>query len=168
MAEIARGAPWARPMCLVRGVVDALNELGVRKLVVGTPYLDEINTAEAEFLLKRGFEILDVQGLNLATGTEMGQVTPAFWREFAIAIDRSDADAVFLSCGGIRALEVAEEIEQAIGKPLITSNQAQFWSCLRRAGITDRLQGFGRVFSRAGKALLPPGGSGSRPADRQS
>lgn len=168
MAEIARGAPWARPMCLVRGVVDALNELGVRKLVVGTPYLDEINTAEAEFLLKRGFEILDVQGLNLTTGTEMGQVTPAFWREFAIAIDRSDADAVFLSCGGIRALEVAEEIEQAIGKPLITSNQAQFWSCLRRAGITDRLQGFGRVFSRAGEALLPPGGSGSRPADRQS
>ena len=155
LAEIAMGAPWARPMCLVRGVVDALNELGARKLVVGTPYLDEVNTAEAEFLLGKGFEILDFQGLNLATGTEMGKVTPEFWREFAIAIDQPDADAIFLSCGGIRALEVVEEIERATGKPVITSNQAQFWSCLRRAGITDRLRGFGRIFSRNGEALLP-------------
>ena len=57
--------------------------------------------------------------------------------------------------GGIRALEVAEEVEQAIGKPVITSNQAQFWSCLRRAGITDELKGFGQIFSKPGEALLP-------------
>ncbi len=168
LAEIARGAPWARPMCLVRGVVDALNELGARKLVVGTPYLDEVNTAEAEFLLGKGFEILDFQGLNLETGTEMGKVTPDYWREFAIAIDQPGADAIFLSCGGIRALEVVEEIEQAIDKPVITSNQAQFWSCLRRAGITDRLQGFGRIFAREGTSLLPRDRTGSRHQDCRS
>ncbi len=158
MSEIRKGAPWARPMCLVQGVLDALNELRVKKLVVGTPYLDEVNTAEAEYLLEKGYEVLDVQGLNLSTGTEMGQVTPDFWKTFAIGIDQPDADALFLSCGGIRALEVAEEIEQTIGKPVITSNQAQFWSCLRRAGITDELRGFGQIFSRPGNALLPQTG----------
>ena len=155
MAEIKKGAPWARPMCLVTGVVDALHELGAKKLVVGTPYLDEVNTAEAEFLLEKGFEVLDIQGLNLSTGTEMGQVTPVYWKEFGVEIDRSDADAIFLSCGGIRSLEVAEQIEEATGKPVITSNQAQFWSCLRRAGIKDELKGFGQIFSRPGKSLLP-------------
>jgi len=155
MNEIRKGAPWARPMCLVQGVLDALNELGAKKLVVGTPYLDEVNTAEAEYLLSKGFEVLDIQGLNLATGTEMGQVTPAFWKDFAIAIDRPEADAVFLSCGGIRSLEVAAEIEDATGKPVITSNQAQFWSCLRRAGISDELTGFGQIFSCPGTSLLP-------------
>ena len=155
MAEIQKGAPWAQPMCLVTGVVDALNELGAKKLVVGTPYLDEVNTAEAEFLLKKGFEVIDIQGLNLQTGTQMGQVTPAYWKQFAEEIDHPDADAIFLSCGGIRALEVAEEIEQATSKPVITSNQAQFWSCLRRAGITDELKGFGQIFSRPGTSLLP-------------
>lgn len=158
MSEIRKGAPWAQPMCLVQGVLDALNELQVKKLVVGTPYLDEVNTVEAEYLLGKGFEVLDVQGLNLSTGTEMGQVTPEFWKTFAIRIDQPDADAIFLSCGGIRALEVAEEIEQTIGKPVITSNQAQFWSCLRRAGITDELRGFGQIFSRPGKAVLPQAG----------
>ena len=156
MAEIKRGAPWARPMCLVTGVVDALHELGAKKLVVGTPYLDEVNTAEAEFLLDKGFEILDIQGLNLSTGTEMGQVTPAYWKAFGVAIDQPNADAIFLSCGGIRSLEVVEEIEQATGKPVITSNQAQFGSCLRRAGVKDELKGFGQIFSKPGKSLLPP------------
>lgn len=155
MAEIRKGAPWARPMCLVTGVVDALNELGVKKLVVGTPYLDEVNRAEAEFLLGKGFDVLDIQGLNLSTGTEMGQVTPAYWHAFATQIDQPEADAIFLSCSGIRALEVADKIEQATGKPVITSNQAHFWSCLRRAGITDKLQGFGQIFSCAGISLLP-------------
>ncbi len=152
---IQEGAPWARPMCIVTGVVDALWAVGAQRLVVGTPYLDEINTAEAEFLVQKGFEILDIQGLNLETGIEFGQVTPAFWKEFAIQIDQPDADAVFLSCGGIRALEVAGEIEQIIGKPVITSNQAQFWSCLRRAGIADKLTGFGQLFDQPGTDLLP-------------
>ena len=47
--EISKGAPWAKPMCLVTGVVDALRELGVRKLVAGTPYLDEITPLKPSF-----------------------------------------------------------------------------------------------------------------------
>ena len=151
--EIRKGAPWAKPMCIVTGVFDALRELNANKIVVGTPYLDEINTAEAEYLTERGIEILDIQGLNLTTGIEFGRVTPAYWKEFALAIDRPDADAIFLSCGGIRSLEVVDEIEQAAGKPVVTSNQAQFWSCLRRAGIEDRLEGFGQLFQHPGNAI---------------
>ena len=98
--------------------------------------------------------MLDIQGLNLRTGIEFGRVTPNYWKAFAQEIDRPDADAIFLSCGGIRSAEVAEEIERISGKPVITSNQAQFWSCLRRAGVKDHVQGFGRIFSRAGDQLV--------------
>ena len=151
--EIKKGAPWTIPMTLVTGVVDALNELNAKKIVVGTPYLDEINTKEAEFLVEKGFELLDIQGLNLSTGIEFGRVTPNYWKQFALELDQPDADAIFLSCGGIRALEVVEEIEQATGKPVITSNQGQMWSCLRRAGIDDAIEGFGQIFLRDGKHL---------------
>ena len=159
MAEIRKGAPWAIPMTLVTGVVDALRELDVKKIVVGTPYLDEINTNEAEFLYQKGFEVLDIQGLNLNTGIEFGTVTPAYWTRFALEIDRPEAEAIFLSCGGIRALEVAAEIEKLIGKPVITSNQAQMWSCLRRAGVDDRIKGFGEIFYREGEGLRNYGDS---------
>lgn len=154
-AEIKKGAPWAQPMCLVQGVLDALNELGVKKMVVGTPYLDEINTAEAEFLVERGYEVLDIQGLNIASGWDMGLVTPDYWVKFAQEIDHPDADCIFLSCGGIRALEAVDEIEKVTGKPVITSNQAQMWSCLRRAGVMDELEGFGQIFKHSGTSIKP-------------
>ena len=155
MEEIQKGAPWAIPMTLVTGVIEALNEMNARKIVVGTPYLDEINTNEAQFLYDKGFDVLDIQGLNLETGIEFGTVTPDYWVRFALEIDQPEADAIFLSCGGIRALEVVEEIEQKAGKPVITSNQAQFWSCLRKAGVDDCLEGYGQIFTRPGSVVKP-------------
>ena len=151
--EIKLGAPWAQPMCIVQGVVDALNEIGAKKIVVGTPYLDEINEMEEQYLTNKGFNVLDIQGLNLKTGVEFGRITPEFIKQFACDIDQPDADAIFLSCGGIRALEVVEEIEQITGKPVITSNQAQFWSCLRRAGIKDKIKGYGMLFTKDGNTI---------------
>ena len=91
--------------------------------------------------------------MNLKTGIEFGTVTPDYWKKFAIEIDRPDADAIFLSCGGIRALEVVEDIEGLTNKPVITSNQAQMWSCLRRAGILDSIDRFGRVFHMDGHRI---------------
>ena len=145
--EIKKGAPYAIPMTLVTGVVDALRELKVKNLVVGTPYLDEINTNEAEFLFNKGFSVLNIQGLNLTKGIEFGTVTPDYWIKFAEEINEESADAIFLSCGGIRSTEVIDQIEQKVGKPVITSNQAQMWSCLRRAGVEDNISGFGKLFN---------------------
>ena len=154
MAEIKKGAPYAIPMTLVTGVVDALIELKIKKIVVGTPYLDEINTKEAEFLYKKGFEIINIQGLNLTKGIEFGRVTPEYWKKFALELDDINADAIFLSCGGIRTVEVIHEIENITGKPVITSNQAQIWSCLRKAGIEDNIRGFGKIFKCSGSSLI--------------
>ena len=145
--EIKKGAPYAIPMTLVTGVVDALKELQIKNLVVGTPYLDEINTKEAEFLNNKGFSILNIQGLNLTKGIEFGTVTPEYWIKFAQEINDESADAIFLSCGGIRSTEVIAQIEQKVGKPVITSNQAQMWSCLRRAGVEDKILRFGELFN---------------------
>ena len=155
MAEIRKGAPPSMPMTLVTGVVDALRELDAKRIVVGTPYLDEVNTLEAEFLTSKGFDVLDIQGLNQTTASEFGRVTPAYWQHFALELDRPEADAIFLSCTGTRSLEAVSAIEAAANKPVITSNQAMFWSCLRRAGIEDELEGFGQIFERAGASLAP-------------
>jgi maleate isomerase len=144
--QIAIGAPYTKPMSLVTGVVSALNAVQAKKIVIGTPYLDEINAREEEFFLSKGFEILRMEGLNLETGIEFGKVTPDFWNKFSLEIDCDDADAVFLSCTGIRSLDIIEKVEAQINKPVITSNQAQMWSALRLAGINDNLKGYGQLF----------------------
>lgn len=77
---------------------------------------------------------------------DITRVTPRFIAEFAQAIDDPNADAIFISCGAMRSIEVIDQIEQTCGKPVVTSNQGMMWHCLRMAGIEDRLDGYGRLF----------------------
>jgi len=145
-AEICRGAPYTKAITLVSGVVAALKQLEVKKLVIGTPYLDEINIVEKIFFQNNGFEVLDIKGLNLGNNIEFGTITPEYLKQFALSIDQKDADAIFLSCSGVRSLDIIEEVEALTGKPVITSNQGQMWHALRTAGIKDKLKGFGKIF----------------------
>lgn len=147
MAELNRGQPQARATSLITGVMRALHQVGARKIVVGTPYLDEVNQREADYMTAAGFDILAIEGLNLEKDSDMVRVTPAFIHDFAISLDRPDADAVFISCGALRTLDVIGDIETAIGKPAICSNQAMIWDTLRLAGIDDRFQGYGRLLA---------------------
>ena len=147
--ELKRGAPSAKTTTLVGAVGKALRAIGARRLSVGTPYVDELNTNMARYLLASGFEISEFQGLNLNYDREMIRVTPDYLIEFAEAIDRPDADAVLISCGALRSIDVVDEIERRVGKPVICSNQAMLWDCLRLAGVEDRLTGVGRLLREA-------------------
>ena len=77
----------------------------------------------------------------------MVRVAPGFIADFALAQDCAEADAIFVSCGALRTLDVIAEIEARAGKPAICSNQAMIWDCLRLAGIEDRFEGHGRLLS---------------------
>ena len=63
----------------------------------------------------------------------------------AKAVDTPDSDGVFISCTGFDALDVIEALEQDLGKPVVTSNQAAYWMCFRMAGIGEPIQGYGRL-----------------------
>ncbi|MCO4812764.1 MAG: arylmalonate decarboxylase [Gammaproteobacteria bacterium] len=146
-AELKRGAPGAQATSLITGVIRALNKIGARRIVVATPYLDEVNQREVDYLQQSGFEVISLCGLNLEKDSDMVRVAPEFIAEFALAQDRADADAIFISCGALRSLQVIAEIEERAGKPVICSNQAMIWDCLRLAGIDDRFEGYGRLLS---------------------
>lgn len=145
MEELSRGAPKARPTTLITGVIRALRALQARRIVVATPYLDEINVLEQRYLQKRGFEVLDIQGMNIVKDTDMVRVTPDFIMEYAKSIDRPDANAIFVSCGALRTLDIIDDLEREVGKPVIASNQAMLWDVLRLAGVEDKIEGYGSL-----------------------
>lgn len=144
-AELNRGAPGAKATSLISGVIRALNALQARRIVIATPYLDEVNRREVDYLERAGFEVLSICGLNLEKDSDMVRVAPDYITEFALAQDHPDADAIFVSCGALRTLDVVAEIESRAGKPVVCSNQAMIWDCLRLAGIDDRFEGYGRL-----------------------
>lgn len=142
-SELGKDAPGVPATSLITGVHRALRALDVRRIAVATPYLDEINAREVAYMQRAGFEISSLRGLNLEKDSDMIRVRPDVIARLAASVDRLDAQAVFISCGALRSLDVVETLEQALGKPVICSNQAMIWDMQRPAGIEDRIPGYG-------------------------
>ncbi len=142
---LREGARGARPTTLMTAVTTALSHVGAKRVAVATPYTDDLNTPIAAHLTAKGFNITEFQGLNLRYDRDMIRIAPDYLIEFAKTVDTPDADAVLISCGALRTIDVVEQIECGLGKPVICSNQAMLWRVLRLAGVEDRLDGLGRL-----------------------
>ena len=146
-AELKRGNPKAKPTSLVAGVIKALRALGAKSIAVATPYLDEINRIEARYLEQAGFNVVNIEGLNVERDSDMVRISPDYLSEFAQSVDRNSADCFFFSCGAMRSLGIVAELEAKMNKPVVVSNQAMIWDTWRMAGIPDRVTGYGRLLS---------------------
>lgn len=149
--ELRRGQPQAVPTSIITGVIAALEALQARRLVVCTPYVEPVNDAEIAYLEARGFTVDGLYGLGLEKDSDMVRLPPDFLAAYATAAAarHPDADAVFFSCGALRSIGIVDPLERALGKPVVVSNQAMVWDCLRKAGIDDCIEGRGRLFTVA-------------------
>lgn len=145
---LSQGAPNAKTSSLITGVIRALRAFDAKRVVVCTPYVDAVNQMEVEYLEARGIEVAGIYGLGLEFDSQMVRVPPDFLTEYAMAAAarHPDADALFFSCGAMRSVEIVDDLERRLGKPVVVSNQAMIWDCLRLVGVDDRTDGFGRLF----------------------
>ncbi|PWJ88174.1 maleate isomerase [Mesorhizobium loti] len=122
-----------------------LNRFSVRRVAVLTPYTDEVNYVIASNIEASGIEIAEFNSFNLSDNELMARITPDSIVQSALELDTSTADALFISCTAIRAVEVIEIIEAKIKKPVITAVQALFWQSLRLAGYNKPVPGYGSL-----------------------
>jgi maleate isomerase len=125
-------------------VVEALKELEIGKLAVVAPYVDEVCLRLKHFLQDSGFEVVSLETLGLAK--DIFKASPGEVYQLVKAADRSDADALFISCTNLRALEIIDALEQDIGKPIVNANQATMWHALRLSKIHGQLNGLGCLY----------------------
>lgn len=126
-------------------IVEALKTLRARKVVLLTPYIPEVNAREVAFLQAEGLEVLSATGLGLDTNTQMARLEPGVFVELGKKHRDDRADAYLVSCTAVRSAEVIDELERSLGRPVVTSNQAITWHCLRKGGIGDKVRGFGAL-----------------------
>jgi len=114
-------------------VIEAFRVLGVKKVAVATPYEDWVNELEKIFFEGSGVHVVNIRGLGRRR--LVGEIHPEILYHFAKAQDRMEADALFLSCMGLRTLEVLPRLEYDLGKPVLSSNQVSLWMLLRLCHI---------------------------------
>ena len=63
--------------------------------------------------------------------------------------DHPEAQAIVLSCTDMRSVETITKLEETLGKPVITSNQAMAFQAFQLAGIADPFPGYGQLLEAA-------------------
>ena len=127
--EIVQEATGIEAVATSRLVLEALQALGLRKLVLLSPY--KSNQSVIDYLRATGFDVVHDVALALEP-LEFAAVTPREWTELARQHDRPEADGIFLSCTNTTQIEAIADIERALGKPVVNSNQAVLWGCVKR------------------------------------
>ncbi len=124
----------------------ALEALEARSIALITPYADEINQRLREHLQQNRFEVPVMGSWNEPLDAKVGRISPESIRKAVLDLARSDrVDTVFISCTNLRALSILEELEDELGKPVISSNAALGWHCLRLSGVEERLPRYGSL-----------------------
>jgi maleate cis-trans isomerase len=118
-------------------IADALRALGATRLGVITPYDRHKTDHEVAFLEALGLTVVFARGYGLKGSDEYCTTPAAFWQEQAIALARPDVDAYLISCANVTTFPVLDAIEKAVGRPVISSNQAVVWDGLKRIGWRD-------------------------------
>ncbi|WP_338550443.1 maleate cis-trans isomerase family protein [Roseovarius phycicola] len=137
--------PEATCITPITASLAALDTFGAQKLAVLTPYVDEVNAVIADYLQTAGKQVCAFSSFRIEDNEDMAALTGEAIFQAALKSDRADADALFISCTAIRAVEVVDRIEQALGKPVVTANQAMFWQALRAAGCDASVEGYGKL-----------------------
>lgn len=123
----------------------AFGALGAQRLVLVSPYRQQTNDHEIAFLAEAGLAVVRDRALGLP-GSD-GYVTAPASLFLKATLEAADprADAYFLSCTNIRSPEVIQELEARLDRPVVTSNQATLWYCLRACGLDDDVPSLGRL-----------------------
>ena len=149
----AAGAP---AVATALSVDRALSALGARRIAVATPYVEDLDERERDYLEAAGYEVVAMDGRGLAENTAIGALRPGdAYRQARAVVERAEEqqesdqdgnpiDAVFISCTNYRTLPVVETLEADLGVPVVTSNLATLWDVTRAAGIS--IDGPGTLF----------------------
>jgi maleate isomerase len=146
-AAIGKAKPEVPVVTPAMASVRGLRALGARRISVLTPYTVETSTPMAAYFAGHGFEIANFTCLGFDDDREMARIAPASLVELARQVTVPDAEALFVSCTALRAAVAAPAIEKAIGRPVVTSNQASAWNCLRLCGDAAPYPEFGRLMT---------------------
>jgi len=126
-------------------MMQALEVLGARKIVIAAPWSDEVNRIAAAFIEASGVRVLAHRALGHVANLDIGLLDEATAYDLGCAVDQPDADAVMLACGNWRTQGIVDRLEATLGKPVVTTNQVTLWGALRTIDHTVPMPGWGKL-----------------------
>lgn len=125
----------------------AYKALGSRKVGTVHPFLPDQNPRHEKYLQEFfGLEPAGVYagGWSLKTLGKIPIDCALDWGR-ALKKEHPEIDTFNFACPHWRVIDAIEPLEQELGVSVMTSLQAIAWESLRRTGVGDRIEGYGRL-----------------------
>lgn len=142
-----QGAPT--PVVTSAGaLVDGLRTLGATSTAIVAPYMEPLTREVAAYVESEGIRVTSYIALEIANNLEVGSRDPRALIEIVKDLDHADADVVVLSaCVQMPSLEAVQEVQDAIGKPVLTAAIATTYQMLKTLGLRTFVPNAGELLS---------------------
>jgi maleate cis-trans isomerase len=129
-----------------QAVTAALAAFRAKRLVFISETMQKGHDEKLKYMREAGYDIVADKAASLSGTDAYCTTPPRFWYDLAMALKDDRAEAYFLSCANIHSVDVIEDLERDLNRPVVTSNQAALWCALRTIGLTDAVPGLGSLF----------------------
>jgi len=127
-------------------IVTAAAALGVRRVSIVSPYPAAVDAMEHRYFESAGLEVKGGAFLGISDGFRLAEPEPRTLFDLGMQGMDGAAEGLVISCLNTRSHTVIAALEDALGRPVITSTQATLWHAMRLAGVQDAVPGGGRLF----------------------
>jgi maleate isomerase len=119
----------------------------IRSLALITPHRPMGDAKVRAFFEEAGFGVAKLFSFNCYTPRAIAEVSIPAMRQAIAKVNGPDIDAIVQTGTNLPMTALCAEAEAHLGKPVIGINAATYWDALRRAGIPDRVPGWGRLLA---------------------
>ncbi|MDP2718298.1 MAG: hypothetical protein U1D67_04365 [Dehalococcoidia bacterium] len=131
------------------GLVKAMKELSIKKVICLTYFKKELNTVFAKYLTDAGFQVLAIEGLD-RDFKDVGNIPEGDIYSFAKKqfLQVGGADAIHLLGSGWDVYSAIEKLEQDLQTTVISTGQISIWDILRTLKVREPVKGCGKLLSQ--------------------
>ena len=113
----------------------AFAALEVASIGLVSPYIDTVSGPMRQTFEAAGYAVPAMVSFGEEVEANVARIDPASIHAAALEVGSNpEVQVVFLSCTNLRTLDIIADLEQRLGKPVVSSNQALAWHMARLSG----------------------------------
>jgi arylmalonate decarboxylase len=131
------------------GLIDGLRTANAKRVAVATAYTDIVTDRLKIFLQEYGFAVTSAKGLGferIPDGAATHEIL--FKLGTDVYANSKKADALVVSCGALKTIDLIVPLESVIKVPVVSSTPHGLWHGARMLGIKRRIPGYGMVMAK--------------------
>jgi len=134
-ATVTNGGP-APVVTSAGALIEGLGALGAGRVSIITPYMKPLTQVVADYIEGEGIGVVDRISLEIEDNLAVGRRDPLALLDIVKTLDVAGADAVVLSaCVQMPSLAAVQRVEDARGKPVVSSAICTAFRMMQQLGI---------------------------------